>query len=58
MTPHMIAALLSLTKDNIPTDIQELLLYGDPARDIRPDTLERAINEVLNTEIILKRKAK
>lgn len=37
------AALVSLARDNIPSDVQELLVRGDPARNIPPNALRRAI---------------
>jgi hypothetical protein len=40
----LVAATASLAADNIPSDVQELLLYGNPDRGIRPGALERAIN--------------
>ena len=42
-----VAALISLATDNIPPDVQELLVHGDPQRDIRPGALSRAIRSVL-----------
>jgi len=41
------AALISLATDNIPPDVQELLVHGNPERDIRPGALSRAIRAVL-----------
>lgn len=37
------AALVSLARDNIPTDIQTLLIQGDPMRSIPPHCLMRAM---------------
>jgi hypothetical protein len=41
------AALVSLACDNIPPDVQELLVRGDPQRDIRPGAFSRAIQAAL-----------
>ena len=41
------AALVALAADNIPTDIQELLVYGNPDRGVRPGALSRAIAAAL-----------
>lgn len=42
---HMLLAamLVSLASDNIPGDTQELLVYGNPERGIRPNALLRAL---------------
>lgn len=37
------AALISLAESNIPPDIQELLIQGDPMRDIPPGALTKAL---------------
>jgi hypothetical protein len=37
------AALVSLAESNVPTDIQELLLHGNPSRGIAPKSLRRAV---------------
>jgi hypothetical protein len=37
------AALVILARENIPGDVQELLVYGDPERGIRPGALRRAL---------------
>lgn len=41
------AALISLTEAGIPTDVQELLIVGDPSRGIAPGSLSKAIATVL-----------
>lgn len=38
-----VAALVALADCNIPVDIQELLVHGDPMRDIPPRALQKAI---------------
>lgn len=43
------AALLSLVESNIPPDIQELLIYGDPERGIRPGALSRVVKAVVQS---------
>jgi len=37
------AAVISLAKMNIPPDVQELLVRGDPKQDIKPGALRRAL---------------
>lgn len=37
-------ALLKLAEYNIPTDIQELLIQGDPMRGIRPGAFVAALS--------------
>lgn len=37
------SALVALAEANIPPDIQELLVRGDPTRDIKPGALRRAL---------------
>lgn len=37
------AALIALAESNIPVDIQELLIRGDPMRGIPPGALDKAI---------------
>ncbi len=37
------SALVALAKMNVPTDVQELLVRGDPERDIKPGALRRAL---------------
>jgi hypothetical protein len=39
--------LAVLAHYNIPTDIQELLIRGDPMRDIAPGALSNAIESVI-----------
>ena len=50
MTPTEIdtisAALISLARSNIPPDVQELLLNGNPDRGIPPGALGRLIEQV------------
>ena len=41
--PPLVAALVALTKENIPTDVQELLVYGNPDRGVNPGALGRAL---------------
>ncbi len=41
------AALISLSEAGIPTDVQELLIVGDPSRGIAPESLSKAIATVL-----------
>jgi hypothetical protein len=41
------AALVTLAEKGIPTDIQELLVYGNPERGIAPGALSAAIKAVL-----------
>jgi hypothetical protein len=43
MSERLVAALLALAKHNIPTDIQEFLVAGNPMRGIRPGALEAAL---------------
>lgn len=47
MTTHdteaLVAALTALAEANIPTDVQELLVRGDPMRGIAPGALAKAI---------------
>ena len=40
-------ALTVLAQCNIPPDIQELLVRGDPMRGIAPGALSKAIEEVI-----------
>ncbi len=40
-------ALMSLAQDGIPPDVQELLVYGNPIRDIKPGALSRALKAAL-----------
>jgi len=42
-----ITALMVLAECNIPPDIQELLVHGDPMRGIPPNALSKALGEVL-----------
>ena len=47
MTKHLeAAALVALAKANIPTDVQELLISGDPTRGIPPGALQSAMQNV------------
>lgn len=39
----LVAAVQALAEAGVPTDIQELLLYGNPSRGVGPRALERAI---------------
>lgn len=41
---ELAAALISLAESNIPPDIQELLVQGDPMRDIPPGALAKALH--------------
>ncbi|SPL64446.1 DUF551 domain-containing protein [Ochrobactrum soli] len=41
------AALISLTEAGIPTDVQELLIVGDPSRGVAPGSLSKAIATVI-----------
>jgi hypothetical protein len=43
------AALMELAVRNIPTDIQELLVYGNPMQDIGPGALSAAIRAALES---------
>lgn len=43
------AALISLTEAGIPTDVQELLIVGDPSRGIAPGSLSKAIATVIRS---------
>ena len=40
---RLVAALVVLAEHGIPTDIQDLLVSGDPMRGIRPGALHAAI---------------
>lgn len=40
---RMIAALQALADAGVPTDVQELLLYGNPDRGVKPKALELAL---------------
>ena len=42
-------ALVTLSEHNIPPDIQELLVLGNPDRDIRPGALSKAISAVIQS---------
>jgi hypothetical protein len=46
----VLVALVSLATDNIPTDIQGLLIEGDPTRGIRPGALQRALEAVIKND--------
>lgn len=50
MTDRTVLALLALAKHNIPPDIQELLLIGDPEKGISPGALWAAIKAVTEAE--------
>lgn len=39
--------LTVLAQCNIPPDVQELLVYGNPSRGIAPYALQKAIEEVI-----------
>lgn len=43
------AFLIALTEHGIPPDIQELLIVGDPAQDIKPGAISKAIKAALLT---------
>lgn len=43
-------ALIALAECNIPPDIQELLVRGDPMRGIPPHALLRAIEAVMSVD--------
>lgn len=53
-TEAAIVALLTLAKFNIPPDIQELLVQGNPERNIPPGALSAAIKMVLRRYAIHK----
>lgn len=40
---ELTAALLALAEANIPPDVQELLVHGDPMRGIPPGALAKAL---------------
>jgi hypothetical protein len=42
------AALLSLVRDNIPPDVQELLVHGSLTHGVKPGALHRAITAAAN----------
>lgn len=42
-----VAALIALSKHNIPPDVQELLIYGNPDRKIRPGAFRAAMQAAL-----------
>lgn len=44
-----VAALVTLVRHNIPTDTQELLVSGNPARDVAPGALMAALSAALAT---------
>ena len=44
------AALVVLTEAGIPSDTQELLLWGRPERGIPPGALSRLIRFILSTK--------
>jgi len=41
------AALMMLAQANIPPDVQELLMWGDPMRSIPPSALGKAISHAI-----------
>lgn len=43
----LVAPLMALAKAGIPTDIQELLVQGNPMRGIAPGALAAALSAVL-----------
>ena len=46
-SPAAIAALLALTEHGVPADIQELLVYGNPLRGVKPGALRAAFSAYL-----------
>jgi hypothetical protein len=42
-----VAAIVALARHNIPTDVQELLVSGDPMRGIAPGAMSAAIKAAL-----------
>lgn len=40
---RLIVALQALVEAGVPTDVQELLLYGNPDLGVKPKALEKAI---------------
>lgn len=45
-----IAALVALARHSIPTDVQDLLVRGDPMRSIPPRALSKAILAALEAQ--------
>ena len=50
------AALVALAKRNIPTDIQEILLFGDNEKNIAPGALQKAIESSVSVSEAYKSK--
>lgn len=50
-SPMISAALVALAEAGIPHDVQELLIQGDPRRDIPPLALRRALRAALTAGI-------
>jgi hypothetical protein len=42
--PDLVAALMILADHNVPPDVQELLLYGNPSRSIPPGALQAVLS--------------
>lgn len=40
---QLVCALMALVKAGVPSDVQELLLHGNPDRGVKPNALERAL---------------
>ena len=47
---QLLLALRALAEAGVPTDVQELLLYGNPDRSVKPNALERALEAALKKE--------
>lgn len=45
-TDRLVAALVKLAAKNVPPDVQELLIHGDPMRSIPPGALDAALSTV------------
>lgn len=43
------AACVALARANVPPYVQELLLYGDPSREIPPGALRKALEAALSS---------
>jgi hypothetical protein len=50
-----VAALLALARRNIPTDIQGLLVNGNPMMDVPPGALDAAITAALADHVVVPR---
>jgi hypothetical protein len=46
---QLVAALNALVQAGVPTDVQELLLYGNPDRGVKPKALESALAAALKS---------